>query len=116
MSYDLSFWRYASGVVMNHQQVYLQLSDGKHVEGVQSIPIPSMLAKFRMTMVGWEWLNENTLEGPDSQAMQVFTTPQFFRVDCHGVSAESMNKVIEFAGTFGCSLYDAQVGERFDGE
>lgn len=116
MSYDLDFWKYKPGIVMNHQDVYEKLSDGYHVDGLEELPIPQFLKRVKEVFLadGWEQLDELNYES-DKGAFQIYTTPQFFRVDCYGMEGEDMNKFLDIASEFGCPLYDPQVGERYVG-
>ena len=113
MSYDLDFWKYRPGVSLDHQDTYERLSDGQTVEGLEELPIDQMLARLKEVFADWEQLDEATWQG-DTGAFQVFTTPQFFRVDCYGMESEDMNKIIELAAEFDCPLYDPQVLTRYD--
>ena len=115
MSYDLNFWRYKSGIQMDHQKVYEQLSDGQTVEGLETLPIESIRQKFATKFaVGWDQPDQNSWEG-DKGAFQIFTTDQFFRVDCYGLNSDTMNQIIDVLVEFECPLFDPQVGQRYDG-
>ena len=115
MSYDLSFWKYESGVSLDHQRVYQNLSQGKRLPGIASLPIEQLLARIRVTFSeGWTQLDERTWES-DKGAFQLFSTDQFLRVSCYQLAGEDMNRFIDIAAEFECSLYDPQVGKRFEG-
>ncbi len=115
MSYDLNFWKYKTGVSQNHQDVYEKLSDGQNVDELEELPIPELLKRVNDVFLsaGWEKLDESNWES-DKGAFQIYTTPQFFRIDCYGMEGADMNHFIDIAKEFGCPLYDPQVGERFD--
>jgi hypothetical protein len=115
MSYDLNFWRYKPGVSLDHQQVYEQLCDAVNVYGLEILPIARMIVRVHEEFEDWEKLDDVTFERADRGSFQLSTSPQFFRVDCYGMTSEDMNKFIEIANEFGCPLYDPQVGRRFDG-
>ncbi|WP_111412020.1 hypothetical protein [Billgrantia lactosivorans] len=116
MSYDLNFWKYNDGIALEHQVVYERLSDGKHVEGLEELPIGAMLERLKDLFAdGWRQVDETTWENERRGAFQIFTTPQFFRVDCYGMRGEDMNRLIDLGAEFGCPLYDPQAGVRFDG-
>lgn len=115
MSYDLDFWRYKEGVKLDHQKVYEQLSDGNHVKGLEDLPIDAVVRRVSELFADWEKLDGLTFDGGERGSFQLFTTPQFFRVDCYGMEGEEMNKFVDMGNEFGCALYDPQVGERFDG-
>jgi hypothetical protein len=114
MSYDLDFWRYKPGTVLDHQAVYESLSDGKVVEGLEEIPIAQMLARVREEFTDWTQLDDVSFDGGDHGSFELYTTPQFFRVDCYGKHGEDMNRLIEIANEFKCPLFDPQVGKRYD--
>ncbi len=114
MSYDLDFWKYKPGVSLDHQATYEKLSDGQVVDGLEELPISRITARLKEVFADWDQLDDETWEG-DSGSFQIFTTPQFFRVDCYGMDEEDMNKIIDIGSEFGCPLYDPQVTTRYDG-
>ncbi|MAT72744.1 MAG: hypothetical protein CMJ58_24965 [Planctomycetaceae bacterium] len=114
MSYDLDFWKYRKDVSLDDQETYERLSDGQFVDGLEELPIDLMLARLKEVFASWQQVDERFWQG-DSGSFEVFTTPQFFRVDCYGMDGEDMNSIIDVAAEFGCPLYDPQVGQRFDG-
>lgn len=113
MSYDLDFWRYKAGVTLDDQDVYERLSDGQFVEGLEELPIDKMRARIaEIFNVGWTKLDFNTWDS-GKKSFQVFTTRQFFRVDCYGLTGDEMNSIIDLAHEFRCPLYDPQEGKRY---
>jgi hypothetical protein len=115
VSYDLNFWKQEPGVKLDARTVCERLSAGEHVEGLEDLPIEGMLEKVRQAFaVGWSQLDPVTWEAP-RKSFQVFTTPQFFRVDCGGMTGEEMNIFIDIGIEFGCPLYDPQTGQRYEG-
>ncbi|MFG0329946.1 MAG: hypothetical protein ACF8PN_08615 [Phycisphaerales bacterium] len=114
MSYDLNFWKYRPGVSLDHQATYEKLSDGQTVDGLEDLPIADMLARLNEVFADWDRVDDETWES-DRGTFQVFTTPQFFRVDCYGMDGEDMIRIVEVASEFGCPLYDPQVTTRYDG-
>jgi hypothetical protein len=115
MSYDLDFWRYKADVKFDHQTVYEQLSDGRRVDGVEDLPIDAIVRRVNELFADWERYDDVTFDGGEPGGFQLFTTPQFFRVDCYGMSGDEMDKFIDIGNEFECPLYDPQVGRRFDG-
>lgn len=117
MSYDLNFWKQKAGVKLDPQVVYEKLSDGKRVKGLETLPIDQILTRFQEVFAkGWEQLDPLNWERKRSKgSFQIFTTPQYFRVDCYGMSGEDMNKIVDIGLDFDCPLFDPQVGKRFDG-
>ena len=117
MSYDLDFWKYKDGVRLNHQRVYEHLSEGRHVEGLESLPISEIVVAVTKAFAdGWEHSDLETWDGGERGTFQIYTTPQFVRFDCYGMEGDGMNKLIDVATGFGCCLYDPQVGMRYGGE
>ncbi len=116
MSYDLNFWKYKDGVYMDHQNVYEALSNGERVDGLEDLPIDKILkcVDESFTQPRWEKLDDINYES-DKGAFQIFTTRQFFRVDCYGMSGNDMNLFIDIGEKFTCPLYDPQVNQRYDG-
>jgi hypothetical protein len=115
MSYDLDFWKYKQGISLEHQSVYESLSNGEHMEGLEELPIERMLARLKEFFSdGWRQEDALSWESDNRGAFQIFTTTQFFRVDCYGMEGEDMNRFIDLGAEFGCPLYDPQVGTRFD--
>ena len=117
MSYDLNFWKYRSGVYLEHQSTYERLSNGEAVEGLEVLPIGDLIGALEREFSarpGWERTDEESWESESSGSFQIFQTPQFLRVDCYGMSGEDMNRIIDIAADFGCPLFDPQVGKRYD--
>jgi len=114
MSYDLSFWKYSDGVSLNHHEIYLALSNGDEIEGIQSIDSEAIrqTVESEFLRIGWSRLGPNDFES-DAGSFQLYHTEQLFRVDCYGMSGDDMNRLIDIAVGFGCRLYDPQVGERY---
>ena len=115
MSYDIDFWRYKEGVRLNHQKVYERLSNGHHVDGLETLPIPEITAAVKAAFSNWEHPDEETWDGGERGTFQIFTTPPFFRFDCYGMEDDGLDRLIEIAKSFGCPLYDPQAGKRHDG-
>lgn len=117
MSYDLDFWKCKPGVALEHHATYESLSQGNYVEGLEVLPIEEMLLRLNVLFSEeWEQLDALHWESQSRGAFQIFTTPQFFRVDCYGMSGDDMNRFIDLGTEFGCPLYDPQVETRFDGK
>ena len=115
MSYDLDFWKYKPGVALDHQSVYEQLRDGQEVDGLELLPIQDMIARVKTAFAAWQQLDDRTFDGGEKGTFQIFTTPQFFRIDCYDMGGEHMNVFIDIGHEFGCPLYDPQVEKRYDG-
>jgi hypothetical protein len=114
VSYDLNFWRTKPGVKLDPQKVYERLSTGEQLEGLEDLPMPSLLARAADTFAEcWERLDPQTWESSNG-AFETFTMSQFSRVDCYGVKAEVMDLFFDIGLEFGCPLYDPHTGVRFE--
>ncbi len=115
MSYGLSFWKYKSGVTLNHQEVCEKLSDGDFVEGLEDLPISIITEQIELAFSQYfEKLDEFTWES-DNGGFQMYVTPQFLHFDCYQMTGDDMNKIIDIANKYGCPLFDPQEGRRYDG-
>jgi hypothetical protein len=95
--------------------VYSRLCAAERVEGLEDLPIERIMARVAEAFAsGWERLDEWNWESAEG-SFQISTTPQYFRVDCYGLTGETMNQFIDIAQEFGCKLYDPQTGVRFEG-
>ena len=116
MSYDLNFWKYADErSSSNHQNLYELLSDGQFVEGLLEIPVEAIVSRISQVFLaeGWTTIDQTSWERGIGM-FQLFTTPQFIRVDCYGMDGDGMNRFIDIAAEFKLPLYDPQVSTRFD--
>lgn len=113
MSLDLSFWKYEEAVNYKPYDVYASLSDGKSVMGVATLPIDEVRVRIDEVFCDWEKLDDNHL-AYDEEVIEIYTTEQFVRFDCYGVSEENMNKLIDIMLEFDCRLYDSSIDVRFD--
>lgn len=113
MSLDLSFWKYEEGISYEPYDVYVSLSDGKTVTGVAILPIEEIRGKIDKVFDGWEKLDDSHL-ACDDEIIEIYTTEQFVRFDCYGVSENNMNKLIDIMLEFDCRLYDSAIDVRFD--
>lgn len=113
MALDLSFWKYEKVVNYKPHDVYVSLSDGKTVSGVATLPIEKIRVKINEVFGNWEKLDDNHLVF-DDEVIEIFTTDQFVRFDCYGVSEDNMNKLIDIMLEFDCRLYDSSIDVRFD--
>jgi hypothetical protein len=117
MSYDLDFWKYKKGVYLNNQEVYEQCSDDQLVEGLEDLPMDEIRQEVCKEFSDWQTEDDESWENPKGKgAFQVFTTKQFVRFDCYGMSGDDMNRLIDIMIKFDCPLYDPQVPERYDKE
>ena len=111
-SYALGFWKYGPDAVRDHQQTYERLSDGQGIDGLEKLPIRELIEGFKRQFPDWRRVDDATWQS-DHGRFQVFTTSQFFCVDCYGMDWQDMNKIMEVAEAFDCPLYDPQTDEWF---
>jgi hypothetical protein len=115
VSYDLGFWKVKPGVKLEAQEVYEKLCRGERVEGLEEPPIEEIIERIHKAFaVGWTRLDHWTWEAP-KKSFQVFTTPQFFHLNCGGMTGQEMNVFVEIGLEFDCFLYDPQTGIRYEG-
>jgi hypothetical protein len=81
---------------------------------LEDLPIEAILRRVNRTFSDWEKVNERTFDGGERGGFEIFTTPQFFRVDCRGLSDDAMNTFIDIGSEFGCPLYDPQADQRHE--
>ncbi|GAA0725911.1 hypothetical protein GCM10009430_32280 [Aquimarina litoralis] len=118
MSYDLDFWKYKKDTYLNNQEVYEKCSEEKFVEGLEDLPIDSILKDVQTEFTDWKMEESNIdYENPKGNgAFQIFNTKKFVRFDCYGMEGEDMNRIIDVMDKYDCPLYDPQVTQRFDGK
>ena len=104
MGMDYSFWKYKSGADPEDQKVYELLSEGIHVDDVEELPIAEIVEKIELSFQ----------DSISKESFQIFTTPQFVRVDVYGAMPnDEVNKLIDIMLEYDCPLFDAQIGVRF---
>ena len=116
MSYDLNFWKYKNTSSEDHQKTYEALSSDQSLETVEELPTEAMKQRVaELFAKGWERLDDLTweAESDDRGSFQLFTTLQFFRIDCYGMQGDDMNHFIDIGTEFGCPLYDPQIPQRY---
>lgn len=119
MSYDLVFWRELNGFEGAPRDTYHRLLAGERVVGLADLDIESMLGALLLmlpTLVrepngGVEWATWTSENGQDH--FEVEWTGQSVIVCCRHVHTDDMNRIIDWAASFACPLFDAQTGERF---
>ena len=116
MSYDLDFWKYKKDTYLDNQTVYKLCSQEEQVEGLEQLPICSIIKAVQMEFDNWRM--EETLmnfKNPNGKGtFEIFTTTQFVRFDCRGIDGLDMNRIIEIMVKYNCPLYDPQVPKRYD--
>ncbi len=116
MSYDLDFWKYKKDTYLDNQKVYENCSEEEIVEGLEDLPIDSILKDVQTEFIDWKRDDSNVdYENPNAKgAFQISTTKQFVRFDCYGMEGEDMNRIIDIMVKYDCPLYDPQVPQRYD--
>lgn len=116
MSYDLDFWKYKTGIYLDHQEVYEKCSDEQIVEGLENLPLESILKNIQKEFIDWKIEDSNVhFENSNGNgAFQLFTTKQFVRFDCYGMESVDMDRLIDLMNKYECPLYDPQVTQRYD--
>jgi hypothetical protein len=121
MSYDLVFWRQLNGVTTPAADIYEELLEAPHVEGLAELDVDAMVERLLAEFPGairepngtadWvTWVSED-----EKQSFQAEWTTQGFVVSSRHIDSSGKNRVIDWAAAFGCPLYDPQTNERFDG-
>jgi hypothetical protein len=116
MSYDLVFWKQTSDCTKSPSQVHLLLLDGAEPEGLLTIPVESLLDRVREVFPGVA--EDGGLvfwEGGDRGMFEVGWSPRHILFCCRDLDGDDMNRLIDIAHEFECSLYDPQTGTRFSG-
>lgn len=116
MSYDLNFWKYKKGTYLDNQEVYEKCSDEQIVDGLEDLPIDSILKNVQTEFTDWEMEDSNIdYENPKGKgSFQIYTTKQFVRFDCYRMKGEDMNRIIDVMYKYDCPLYDPQVPQRYN--
>lgn len=114
MSRDLSFWKYKEEPVVKHSEVYVALSDGEEVEGIATLPTEAILKSVEQALAAWERMDKCHFRlAKTDECIELYTTSQFVRFNCYGVSEEHMNTLIDIMLKYGCRLYDSAIDTYF---
>ncbi len=121
IGYDLGFWKETRDSGVAPSAVYWSLINGHSVDGVETLPIESILSELIAALPGsvraslasgLEWIDWDSDDGLSS--IQIWWSDVHVYVDCRSVSYEILNRIIEVLAGFGCPLYDPQEDKRFD--
>ena len=116
MSYDLNFWDQEDFVNKDPKEIYLDLCEGKEVEGLVFINIDSFFERILEEFPEANKESDGSIFWEGSEhSFQATCGPQHIRIDCYGEPGEWMNVFIDIGNEFSCPLYDPQVNERFIG-
>lgn len=113
MSRDLSFWRTNKNLDKNNREIYTILSAKEYLLGVEELPLAKILLDINKVFSDWE-NHDNQYYEKNNESFQLMLTNQFVRVDCYGMTAGSMNDIIDILAEYGCPLYDSSIDVRFD--
>ena len=118
MAYDLAFWRELTPAG-DPKDVYERLMDDEDVECLAALPLERVKQRFREvfpeiedegTEMTWEGAGSYfQLTWPPDPVNALLVSCGFKLLE----SPETMNQLIDTATSFGCALYDPQVGKRF---
>jgi hypothetical protein len=119
MSYELVFWRQATMMSQSSKTTYEALKINRPVEGLSDLPIDEVLSEIaasfpnsqRESDGSEECLGWSSADGEDS--FRVTWSSQHFRVECHHLPLDQVNRLVKIGEKFSCPLYDPQTGERF---
>lgn len=113
MSRDLSFWKAKKGTCCTNRAIYKSLSMGDNLSCIDELPSNQIIESFNKVFD--EWVNHNNeYYEKGNECFELFITEQFARVDCHEMTADSINKIIDIMLDYGCPLYDSAIDTRFD--
>ena len=119
MSYELVFWRQADMMSQSSKTTNEALKNRQAVEGLSELPIDEVLREIttsfpnslRESGGSEEWITWSSTDGEDT--FRVTWSAQHFRVECHHLPLNQVNRLVKIGEKFGCPLYDPQTGERF---
>jgi hypothetical protein len=119
MSYELVFWRQAAMMSQSSTTTYEALKHHQPVEGLSDLPIDQVLSEITSSFPNSQrgsdgsddWITWSSADDEDS--FRVTWSSQHFRVECHHVPLDQVNRLVKIGEKFGCPLYDPQTGERF---
>ncbi len=115
MSVELSFWKYQNGLYLDNEVVYQKACcDNETVEGLEYLPIESILKEIAVTFHEWTSIDQFNYERKEHGSFQISITPQIVRFDCCSMEQADMKRFSSILSKFGCQLYDPQQGVRFD--
>lgn len=115
MSMDYNFWEYQKGAVHDDGKIYAALCDGEQLEELQTLPIEEIRTRIHTVFSDWDWLDRDNCEKTGFGSFALYTTPQWVRFDCYGMSEQSLNLFIDvMTQEFGVPMYDPQISTRFD--
>ena len=113
MSRDLSFWKTSKKAKSDDKTIYEALSCEEYLEFIDDIPVSDIQQDFNKVFRDWENHNNKFYE-KGSESFELMLTKQFARVDCYGMTENSMNKIIDILNEYNCPLYDSAIDVRFD--
>lgn len=113
--YELLFWKYEDELYLNNQEVYEALIEQERVEGLQELPVATILNRIANVFSNWEKEDEFSYKNTQGKgAFHIITTPQSIQINCYGTVGTDMNKLCDILEEYKCPLYDPQVPMRYD--
>jgi hypothetical protein len=114
MSYDLAFWKQKPTCSTPPSDIYRSLLDGTTVEGLETIPTATFVARVHQKFPGI--VEDGGLvfwEGGKQGFFEMYSSDQHVHFCCRQMSGDDMNKFIDIAAALQCPLYDPQNGKRY---
>jgi hypothetical protein len=69
MSYDLDFWKLKKDTYLKNQEVYKKCSEEEIVDGLEDLPIDSILNDIQIEITDWKMKESNIdYENPNAYA------------------------------------------------
>jgi hypothetical protein len=122
VSYDLYFWKQSEKCTATPSQVLDAFDEELEVEGIQPIPIETILGRLRQEfpeiyMTG-PYKSVQLIWGEDGEPSFFINASSdfYFSIEGHQVDGEIYNRIIDVAWEFDCRLYDPQTDVRYLGE
>jgi hypothetical protein len=124
MSYDLYFWREIASSGARPEDVCALLCEEQEPEGLAWLSVADLKGRFAAAFPGIrDGGTELNWEGEESyfqvswpvgsrpgRTLGIFVHCGYPLLE----SPDTLNRVIEIAGEFGCALYDPQTGKRYN--
>ncbi len=119
-SITFGYWKYSADVRKDHADVFLKLSDGLLIDGLEKLPLESIVKHIAEEFPNWKKeRNTATISGhfsicwvSDPSMIELFATTQFVRLDFYNVEVDEMADIsFMLTEEFGCAEFDAMSGQ-----
>lgn len=114
MIYDLTFWNQQEPCDRDPLQIYAALRRREQVPGLVELPVPEILASLKVVFPDFDPGQPLTSAHPGGASFDTTWSNQHFRFRVREGLVEAKNKLIGILSGFGCPLYDAQLGRRYN--